>query len=614
MYVFKLFLIWKASILILIVTEVTSINVGTILFNKKIIRRECWSQLDLAKLRARQVFEKLAVPCPPPESLDESYIKNILQYYKRAVRVTQTELDVQTKTILKDSLEDMIGGHLRYEILPTSRIAYYAGYLPYRSVRSLHDYLEDLKRNLNTQGIGWKTPPKIPRWSNITVAKVLITHSNFFNPCTKLILKRDSNSCIHLPLPKFDNKHNPTAMALPFKRNGLISLTSSDSENILLKYYTLASKCILKNSPAKCRHSDFLAYNRELWHWMKRDVAPHLMDEQLFTAYSGVLRVAAAVQSYGKGLSRRNLFEEEESYGYPDVAGSVILNPWKYLSQSYTYMDTDWTPLIYVVLVIIAALAIYLLQICQHYIFSGSRNCHCSGASKKSGKSRCGTTEVVYSSVDSNIPAILPVHPQSAVYISDKKRISRQSSKNKAASLASFKTQKVYDLNENTEKMMAIIMSDNEDRDSVGATIPPSIREESSDESLETSKEISTLKRSKSPPKIEPHVSQLRLEKTPRLNQVRIPKMDIPMFSTTESVSRSEMTFPREVVTESAWSGTESSSSDGSSTSKTRSRRRRSSRDLAWARRVMTKQSSQDYTIKSTSTIEDSTVTPSTKR
>lgn len=566
---------------------VTSYNVGSTLFINR-NARECWSEDDLARLRARRIFENIALPQLTPEKVTTKYIKASLKYFRRAITSVDKDVDSHTATILKEALCDTIGGHLRSELLPTVRFAFYAGYVPYKNARQLHSFFNDIKISLNTQGQGWKEPMKSPLWSNLTVGKILIGSGKLRDPCSCLVTRRDSNQCIHLPSPKLDDEMNPTAISLPFKNGALFSLISPRSENVLLKYYTTAARCILRSSPETCRHSDFVNFNSELWQWMKRNVAPHLMDEQLYAAYGGVLRIAAAVQNYGKGLSRRNLFDYE-------YVGDSKWHPWNALTKSYVYVNADWTPELYVGLVIAVALAICLLQICYSYIF-GRGGCKCSGGRSKRASS---SKEVIYANVDSHFPAVLPSHDTS-VSTSDKRD---RPIKMKSSSLGTIRTQRVYDLNDNMEKYMSVIMSDNE-----GSGI-----ESSSTDSKETDEEnehhktpieiIST--QTKSPPEIETSMAQLTIDKTPR-------ERHVPMYSTS-TVTRSEVTYRQERVSDTIWSGSSTSGRTGSSTSsKTPSRRSRRSRDLAWARRVASK-----HSIKSTTATDldlNSFTTPPSRR
>lgn len=563
---------------ILINVKLTNSNSGSVVFYNRRVKSDCWSDDDIVKLRARRSFEEL-IPHLNPDQVDAKHIKNFLRYFRSALNSIDKDTDPRLYKLLQEAIADTIGAHLRSEILPAVRFAFYAGYVPYRNARQIHDLLDDLKIYLNTQGLGWNKPKKTSqKWANLTVAKVLIGAGSLFDPCSCLITKRDSNSCIHLPVPKHDDVRDPSVVALPFKSGGLVSLVSPDSNNVLLKYYTTASRCILSSSPEKCRHSDFVSFNNELWHWMKRDVAPHLIDEKLYSAYGGILRIAAAVQNYGKGLSRKNLFYYQDS----DVTS---WNPWKKFTDSYVYINADWTPTVYVIVVLLTAFSIYLVQICYNYICGDPGGCKCKNAYRTSISSvdEDDKPSAVTSTGSNRSPTLLPLQQRSEVFCSDRK-CGHHSSNTKSASLGTLRTEKVYDLNENTTKMMEVIMSDSDE--SLVAELSTCSSED--DDCIQIRR-----KRFDSPPKLQASISELTV------SRARVGSQP-PLYctSTTTRTLTGSSREPR--ATDSGWSDSESSSSSrsGSSTS-SKSRRSRSSRDLAWAKRVISKHSLRNATTSS---------------
>lgn len=585
------------------VTYVTNKNAGSALFDSAKINFKCWNAEDIAKLQARKEFEKVIPPVVNPEKVDTRYIRKTLRYFRNALIVVQRDTDARTASILKEALSDTIGAHLNAEILPTIRFAYYAGYIPYKSAKQAHNFLDQLKILMNTQGIGWKQPPRLPQWTNLTVAKIAIGTGKFLDPCAILITKRNANNCIHVPIPVMDDEYEPSAMALPFRRRSLVSLTSPMSENVLLKYYTTVSKCILNSSPANCRHADFITFNNELWHWMKHGVAPHLVDNKLYSAYSGILRIAAAVQNYGKGLSRRNLFE----YHKPDESN---WNPWRRLTQSYLQIDTDWTPLLYIALVICTAIAIYLLQICYNYMFGKAKGCPCTN-----NPPRSYSRDIAYAKIDtSNYSALVPQRSviSSACYSKRNQPQAMRHSKSKTPSVGSARTQRVYDLNENTEKVMTVIVSDNEESDTASTT-----SKGETEECAEKTETKTSESKPKSPPKIDIPIAQLTLDKHGKTDHRSEKRLSRPMYSTS-TLTRSDMTFcPQMKHSDSAWSATSSSTSGKSVTStstKSRSQRSRSSRDLAWARHVISRHSRRVTQSSGTEMDGQTYTTPTTRR
>ncbi|CAB3221055.1 unnamed protein product [Arctia plantaginis] len=582
------------------VTYVTSKNAGSAIFNSAKINLKCWNAEDIAKLQARKEFEKVIPPVVNPEKVDAQYIKRTLRYFRNALIVVQRDTDIRTAGVLKEALSDTIGAHLNAEILPTIRFAYYAGYIPYKSAKQAHIFLDQLKILMNTQGVGWKQPPRLPQWTNLTVAKIAIGAGKFRDPCATLFTKRDANNCIHVPTPVMDDEFEPSAMALPFRRRSLVSLTSPISENVLLKYYTTVSRCILNSSPANCRHADFITFNNELWHWMKRDVAPHLVDNKLYAAYSGILRIAAAVQNYGKGLSRRNLFE----YHKPD---ECKWNPWRSLTQSYLQIDADWTPALYIALVISTAIAICLLQICYNYMFGKTNGCPCTTSPPRSY-----SRDIAYAKIDtSNYSAIVPQRSVVSSACCSNRIQPMRHSKSKTPSVGSTRTQRVYDLNENTEKLMTVIVSDNLESDTASTTSKGETDEYANKTETKTSES-----KPKSPPKIDTPIAQLTLDKPGKTDRSE-KRLSKPMYSTS-TLTRSDMTFCQQMRhSDSAWSATSSSTSGKSVTStstKSRSQRSRSSRDLAWARHVISRHSRRVTQSSGTELDGQSYTTPTTRR
>ncbi|KAJ2943984.1 hypothetical protein O0L34_g8307 [Tuta absoluta] len=502
-------------IILFLLSKATCLNynndVGSVLFYKR-NAQECWIQDDLLKLQARQIFENILLPSLPPDKVNAKYYRDTIKYFKNAMRFVDSTKDSHNKLILKEALADTLGGYMTQEILPNARFAYYAGYIPYRSAKDLHNFYESLKNTLNTQGFGWKRPRRIPFQSNFTVRKILIGAGRPFDPCSSLIIKRYQRNCIQIPSPLVDNEAHPAAISLPFKSGGLVSLNSPSSENVLLKYYTTAARCILRRSPQECRHGDFVNFNNELWHWMKRYVAPHLMDENLYAGYGGVLRIAAAVQNYGKGLSRRNLYEDFDQ-------GSTNLG--SNIDRKFTFTFNTSTPMSCAYLVLLAAAMICFLHVFYTWICGPAGGCSC--ASRRSPRNKDFVLN--YANVET-------VHPQST------NRVSTETAKGcpfirntRSTSMGTSRTQKVYDLNENKEKVMSIVMSDeelsetekssSEDCNLYSQRTPVSRSAVAQQRSRRSRTHIrrspAPQQRSqKSPPKIEATVAQLKIERTPQ--------------------------------------------------------------------------------------------------
>ncbi|XP_026323710.1 uncharacterized protein LOC113232995 [Hyposmocoma kahamanoa] len=550
-------------------------SAGTVLFKERKYYPECWTADQAAKLRARMILENIIPPQVTLDKINRKYVRTTLRYFRSALLQVNKSRDPLIAGILQETMADTIGSHLRKDFLPNVKFAYYAGYVPYDDVQKLNDLYEDMKTILNTKGIGWKIPVITPQQSNLTVRKILIGLGKLRNPCSCLAIRQYPNQCLRLPIPKLDDDHNPSAMVLPFRNGGVVSLHSPKSENILLEYYTTAARCILHSSPARCRHSDFVNFNNELWHWMKKSVAPHLMDEKLYPGLGGVLRVAAAVQTYGKGLSRRNIlydYEEEHPNNW---------HLWRTLTQTGVYVNTDWTPRLYIGIVIFIGCLMCCVQLLIDRMCRTRRVCCCIGRRLSSSGTR---KDVTYTDADTNVPTMLSTHyiyPSSKSTSTKTNRPAPPIQKSKSASTGTIKTQRVYDMNENTEKLMPVLISDNESTD-----IEISSSQSSGEDPLQkTVIDMRSVKspnsqKSKSPPQIDALVAQLKIDKPSFTESSRV---NVYLTDTA-----TETTFNRGRPSDTGWS--ESSSTSRSMTTASLKSQGTSLRELAWAHRVACKQ------------------------
>lgn len=554
-------------------------SAGTVLFKERKCYPECWTADQVAKLRARKILEEIIPPQIALDKINRKYVKTTLRYFRNTLEQANKSGDPYIAGILQETIADTIGSHLRRDFLPNVKFAYYAGYIPYKDVHRFHDLYEDIKSILNTKGIGWKAPVRLPQQSNLTVGKILIGLGKLHDPCSCLVVKAYPNECLRLPIPKLDDDHNPSAMVLPFKNGGVVSLYSDKSENILLEYYTTAARCILNSSPERCRHSDFVNFNNELWHWMKKSVAPRLMDEKLYPGLGGVLRVAAAVQTYGKGLSRRNLlydFEEE----HPTNSWQL----WRKLAQTGVYVNADWTPQLYIGIVIIIGFMMCCMQLFYDKLCHRRRVCCCIGRRPSLSETR---KDVSYTNVDTNFPAMLPSHfvrPSSNSTSTKANRVVQSLPKSKSASTGTIQTQRVYDFNENTEKLMPVLISDNECTDlDVSSASSLSSGEDPLQKTVidmcSVNAKSQNSQKTKSSP-VQAVVAQLKIDKPLCMESSRV---NVYLTDTA-----TETTFNRGRLSDTGWS--ESSSTSRSMTTASLKSHGTKLRDIAWARRVACKQ------------------------
>ncbi|GBP18499.1 hypothetical protein EVAR_12960_1 [Eumeta japonica] len=549
----------------------TKAKAVTSLSTDKDIEKKCWTSENLIKLRLRSIFEMLMPAPPTPNEVNAKYVKDILSHYQKSLIFTKRVADVPGEELLKETLADAIGAHMRNELLPAARFAYYGGYLNFADVNKLNVFYNTIETHLNTRGLGWKEPSKSPPWSNLTVTKILFKPEYMHRPCERLITKRDSNSCIHLPKPKIDDIEKPSSIVLPLRTNGFFSLTSPRSENVLLDYYSTATKCILQQSPQSCRNTDFVTFNNDLWHWMKRHVAPHLLDERLYAAYGGVLRVAAATQKYGSGHAYRDLTETEKIQLSTNEFWTKIHKPYSILLGS---KFSDAFSDIYTVLIVATLICLFqALVYCIIITFKSNR-------SKKDGfmrKRRDGD--------DFSVRKDPQQENQSKSLSGSGKRISKANPQSKVLINAYHKTETVYDFNEDEEKVLAIPANDSDDsRASLKRST--SDTEESSEVKIETG-------RSKSPPKLDALITELRIQKPSAGNSAVFHQASL--HSEDGTGSNSYTTFvQRNVNLDYSWSASESWSSDqttSSKDSKLKHPRSRQSRNMERARRIIYKHS-----------------------
>lgn len=125
---------------------------------------------------------------------------------------------------------------------------------------------------------------------------------------------------IEIPMPFFDSRQNPSAVAIPFKRYSLRNMQSKSAAYILLKYYVAASKCLMmQNSNPDSLHN----FNNQLYSWLNKYVIPRICDEKFYAAFGGVLRIYETLKKNGVGQSGSktignfNIMPEVEEHEIP---------------------------------------------------------------------------------------------------------------------------------------------------------------------------------------------------------------------------------------------------------------------------------------------------------
>lgn len=100
-----------------------------------------------------------------------------------------------------------------------------------------------------------------------------------------------------MPLPFFDSKTNPSAIAIPYVHYSLRNIETRKSANLVQKYYVTAMKCLNDKSANKATMDKF---QDNLYTWITYDVVPKLHDEKFYAAFGGVLRVSDALAAAGR--------------------------------------------------------------------------------------------------------------------------------------------------------------------------------------------------------------------------------------------------------------------------------------------------------------------------
>lgn len=238
------------------------------------------------------------------------------------------------------ALTDLLGGFLHHALLPMARKAYYSGAIDYIYMEKLIQLYEELKWFLRTNGQGWARPMTITKEVKVPTIELELLNSvakNNESCCHKLMyyerepLKSRKRSVtlekgIYFPLPFFDAKTRPTAIALPLKHFALRNIESKRAAFVIMKYFISAERC-LKEKQAK--PEQIQKFQNNLYTWIDKEVLPKLKDDKFYSAFGGVLRVENTLRSLGAKLGSKmcNTDEVEEDAGaIPGVACSSKRN------------------------------------------------------------------------------------------------------------------------------------------------------------------------------------------------------------------------------------------------------------------------------------------------
>ncbi|KAL1139580.1 hypothetical protein AAG570_006562 [Ranatra chinensis] len=194
--------------------------------------------------------------------------------------------------------------------LPATRRAYYEGSVSYCDAAQLHEVFNNIKKNLRTDGAGWRQP--VLANGTLHLPPLHIGPKSEENACATLITTCESASCpreghtpmegtsspprpIEVPMPYMDDVNRPGSIALPFKEKTLYSLRSKASSDILVRYYLTAIHCLGQtgDNPGDCSLANprIVHFNKLFSSWIKTMVLPHLDEDNWYPGFGSVLRI-----------------------------------------------------------------------------------------------------------------------------------------------------------------------------------------------------------------------------------------------------------------------------------------------------------------------------------
>ncbi|XP_018568106.1 uncharacterized protein LOC108908531 [Anoplophora glabripennis] len=291
------------------VIECGVVNTGTVLFSSRDISRQCWHPEEIAVLTTRMILQDLLPEVNVLEINNNDYVDDIVEYFRLLFEVVQKSTQGRSRHITMLALSDLIGGYLQHAVLPMARYAYYAGVIDFPSMEKLIQLYEELKWFLRTNGQGWAKPLQ-PRTEYdiepIDLSKEGIKGNK--SCCRNLIyyqrppIKREANSeeekptKLFFPIPFFDSKVRPSAIAVPFRRFALRNIESKRAAYMVLKYYISVHNCLNDLHADKSTSESF---QNSLYTWLEQNVMPKLKDDKFYSAFGGIMRVEESLKLQG---------------------------------------------------------------------------------------------------------------------------------------------------------------------------------------------------------------------------------------------------------------------------------------------------------------------------
>nr|XP_034833618.1 uncharacterized protein LOC117990263 [Maniola hyperantus] len=270
-------------------------NVGTVLFAPSDLNKRNWSKASIALLQARKYFQDVISSSQLTGSINEEYITNLLNYFENSYKIVKRETKyLSIRNVMDVALSDALGGYLKIWVLPITKYAYYGGTVSLDSSLKIFKAYEDIKRSLKTDGRGWRSPNK-NLLNSVAINIISLPSSstrNIDKPCQQLAYYENTDAGIKIPMPYINWDTDPPTMFLPLVNQSIVSLSSPSSSSSLLKYYTVADKCIQSEFP---QVDDF--YKR-FQNWLSYEVAPHLNDDKLYAAFGSILSLMNSTKRF----------------------------------------------------------------------------------------------------------------------------------------------------------------------------------------------------------------------------------------------------------------------------------------------------------------------------
>ncbi|KAL3274072.1 hypothetical protein HHI36_015490 [Cryptolaemus montrouzieri] len=298
-------------------------NVGTTLFSESDLDKQCWDMDSISLLHSRMYLEML-LPCPRVlHELDNEFAGDLIKYFSLILTTMHSFPEGRKKQLSIHAMEDIIGGYFHSLLLPIARFSYYAGIINWKSMRRLNRYYNQLKDVLRTEGQGWASP-KPQNWESYEARKLPMRSKAACLqgevPCSNLRLYRrlkcceDMKTCgrcmkVAVPIPFFDCKMKPHAVAVPFKNCPLLDVNSARSAYVLVRYYVQSYRCLF----CKCNHADCLrVFRSNFYTWLVDEVVPRFNDDRTYVAFGGVIRLIRTLEC--QGVKHVDLLHERQCY------------------------------------------------------------------------------------------------------------------------------------------------------------------------------------------------------------------------------------------------------------------------------------------------------------